>query len=216
MRLCNCALLRVRTFGSMGGRIFVLIAVAAVVGFYYAVLMPMACELAGHPAGGASRVMTMKSLGSVQSIPHKLQVRLRVIPERQQRYDTVGDWLWNDNTLEIRVSREAVDKDPRYAMLVFVHELIEALLCRATGVSAAQVDAFDMSHPQAEEPGADPSAPYHRQHMAAEVAERALAEQVGVKWKDYIGRWKLNLKQASRRDFTQTVNRPRGLDMGPT
>ena len=187
LRFCRDALLRVRSFGSVEGRIFALITVAAVVGFYYAVLMPIACELAGHPASAASWVKMMKNPGSFQSVPHELQVRLRVIPEKQQRYDTVGDWMWSQNTLEIRVSREVADKDPRYAMLVFVHELIEALLCRATGVTTAQVDAFDMSHLQADEPGADPSAPYHRQHIAAEAAERALARNLGVDWKQYVG-----------------------------
>ena len=188
MGFCMSALLRVRSFKSLRGRMFVLIAVAAVASLDCTVLAPMGCELVGRPNSSASWVKTMKNPLVFQSVPHKLQVRLHVIPEKQQRYDTVGDWQWSDNTLEIRVSREVADDDPRYAMLVFVHELIEALLCRATGVSTAQVDAFDMSHLQADEPGADPSAPYHRQHVAAEAAERALAEQLGVKWQDYIGR----------------------------
>ncbi|HEY2106441.1 MAG TPA: hypothetical protein VGH29_11685 [Candidatus Binataceae bacterium] len=165
-----------------------MVAVVAVFGFYDAVLAPMGRELAGRPASGASWVKTMKNEDSFLTIPHQLQVRLRVIPEREQRYDTVGDWMWSGDTLEIRVSREVADEDPRYGMLVFVHELIEALLCRAAGVTTAQVDAFDMSHMQADEPGADPSAPYHRQHTAAEAAERALAQQLGVNWERYAGK----------------------------
>jgi hypothetical protein len=71
---------------------------------------------------------------------------------------------------------------------MFVHELVEALLCRSMGVTAAQVDAFDMLHQRDGEPGEIPCAPYHRQHMAAQAAERALADHLGVDWENYLGR----------------------------
>ena len=130
----------------------------------------------------------MKDSALFQEIPPDLVVRLCVVPENQQRYDTAGDWLWSGATLEIRMSREVVEEDPRYATLLFVHELVEALLCHSTGVSGAQVDAFDMAHQQASEPGDDPAAPYHRQHLAAQAAERALGEHLGVNWDEYLGR----------------------------
>ncbi|MBF6567738.1 MAG: hypothetical protein IVW54_02545 [Candidatus Binataceae bacterium] len=115
-------------------------------------------------------------------------MRLRILPQEEQRYDTEGDWLWNDDALEIRVSREVDEEDPRYAMLLFVHELIEALLCRSAGITGATVDAFDMRHQQETEPGDDPAAPYHHQHVAAEAVELALADQLGVNWEHYLGR----------------------------
>jgi hypothetical protein len=111
-----------------------------------------------------------------------------VLPQSEQRYDTEGDWLWAENTLEIRISREVGDEDPRYALLMFAHELVEALLCRSMGVTAPEVDAFDTLHQGDGEPGDLPSAPYHWQHMAAEAAERALAEQLDVDWESYLGR----------------------------
>jgi hypothetical protein len=130
----------------------------------------------------------MKGSASFQKIPPDLVVRLRVVPQNRQRYDTEGDWLWSGDTLEIRLSREVGDHDPRYTTLLFVHELIEALLCRSAAISGAQVDAFDMSHQEESEPGDNPAAPYHRQHAAAEAAERALANQLGINWDDYLGR----------------------------
>jgi hypothetical protein len=126
---------------------------------------------------------------SFRGIPHDLIVRLHVLPHREQRYETEGDWLWEGNTLEVRISREVSDDDPRYGMLMFVHELVEALLCVSSGVTAADVDAFDMLHDGDGEPGDDPSAPYHSQHIAAEAAERALADQLGVTWERYLGKY---------------------------
>ena len=128
----------------------------------------------------------MNSPSFFQMIPHDLVVRLRVLPQQEQRYQTEGDWLWKDNTLEIRISREVGEEDPQYTMLMFVHELIEALLCRSAGIAAARVDAFDMVHQKDGEPGDNPSAPYHQQHVAAEAAERALADQLGINWEPYL------------------------------
>jgi hypothetical protein len=184
--LLKDALLRARLSRTATTRIFALAALVATMAFYRAVIVPTICDIAGRPASCASPEKTMDSSASSQIVPHQLQVQLFVVPQGEQRYDTSGDWLWSGNRLEIRVSREMADQDPRYAMLLFVHEMIEALLCRSSGISAAEVDSFDMSHPQADEPGADPAAPYHRQHMAAEAVERALAEKLGVKWEDYI------------------------------
>jgi hypothetical protein len=122
------------------------------------------------------------------AIPSDLVVRLRIVPHREQRYDTEGDWLWEGSQLEVRISREVEEEDPRYALIMFVHEMIEAFLCSSAGISAEAVDVFDMSYAGEGEPGEDPAAPYHRQHLAAEAAERALARKLGVNWKRYLGK----------------------------
>ena len=43
--------------------------------------------------------LTMDRPGCFQTIPNEFVVRLHVLPQREQRYDTEGDWLWADNTL---------------------------------------------------------------------------------------------------------------------
>jgi hypothetical protein len=130
----------------------------------------------------------MNSVKVFRWIPDDLLVRLNILLHKEQRYDTEGDWLWAGSTLEVRISREVGDDDPRYGLLMFVHELVEALLCQSMGVTAAQVDAFDMLHQRDGEPGEIPSAPYHQQHMAAQAAERALANELRVDWEKYLGK----------------------------
>ncbi len=144
------------------------------------------CSMAQKKSGAQKRETGMDA-SSFKAIPDDLVVRLRVLPREQQRYDTAGDWIWNGNNLEVRVSKEAAEEDPRYTTLIFTHELIEALLCRSAGVTQEQVDAFDMSYQGDDEPGDDPKAPYHRQHLAAEAAERELARKLGVDWHEYMG-----------------------------
>ena len=66
------------------------------------------------------------------------------------------------------------------------------MLCQQSGVSQERVDAFDKSYeakrPPADkdsEPGDDPAAPYHRQHVIALVTERLAADLLRVDWNRY-------------------------------
>jgi hypothetical protein len=114
-----------------------------------------------------------------------MRITIEVIKYEDQRYPTCGDWLWpNEHNLLIRVSEMG---DWRKEAAVAVHELVEAILCKADGVTEDAVDDFDMSHlGHAEyEPGDDPAAPYHRQHCFATAVERMLIAALGVSWSEY-------------------------------
>lgn len=110
------------------------------------------------------------------------QIVIDFIPHGDHRYDTAGDWLYDGETLRIRVSETT---DPRHAQLVAVHELAECLICNVDGVTQEMVDAFDMAPDAPTEPGDDPSAPYHSQHNVATVIEKTLAEAMHVDWDVY-------------------------------
>jgi hypothetical protein len=59
-------------------------------------------------------------------------ITIETIPAAKMRYPTVGDWQFKpDGTLHITVSRMT---DRRYEFLLALHELVEALLYKATGV----------------------------------------------------------------------------------
>lgn len=98
-----------------------------------------------------------------------MRVVIETIPHAEQRYPTVGDWLWSDDetTLTIRVSDMG---DWRSEMLVALHELVEVILCKAGGVEQQAVDAFDIEFERKraarnlDEPGDDPAAPYRDEH----------------------------------------------------
>ena len=121
-----------------------------------------------------------------------MNVSIKVIPHKMQRYETVGDWgFLPDGSLEILVSKMS---DWRYEMLVAVHELVEVLLCKVAGVTQESVDAFDIAFEMqreksltldTREPGDEPDAPYHVQHCLATGVERIVAAFMGVKWSVY-------------------------------
>ncbi len=110
------------------------------------------------------------------------------IPHKGQAYDTVGNYQEVHGVTFFTISEMA---DERYEHLVAVHELIEKILCTHRGIPDAAIDAFDLAfeHDRAEgdesEPGHDPRAPYHREHVFAEKLERLLAEELGVEWETY-------------------------------
>ena len=109
-------------------------------------------------------------------------------PHTRQRYNTVGDWEFQGDDTLVRV---ALLPDRRYEMLVAVHELIEAELCRHRGISEADVTAWDLAYEaqrkegDVSEPGDDPCCPYREPHIFATKIEQMLAEALGVDWAEY-------------------------------
>jgi len=105
-----------------------------------------------------------------------------------QRYPTLGDWFEQEGTLQIRASRV---NNHDYEALIFLHELVESLLCRKRGISEADVDAFDTqfedTRPAGDEssPGDSTKAPYYKEHQFATCVERLMAHELGVDWNDY-------------------------------
>ena len=113
------------------------------------------------------------------------KVTIEVIDHKQQRLGDFGDWQFDDDsqTLNIRVSALS---NWKYNMLVAIHEFVEATLCLERGISEEDVDRFDTSHPDSEEPGNLSDAPYYEEHFAATNIERILSMDLGVLWPDYL------------------------------
>ena len=112
-----------------------------------------------------------------------MKIRIESIPHHKQRYNTCGDWYEDLEGTQLRVSEmSSVDRE----FLLAFHELVECALCRKAGISDSAVDEFDKG-PGAEldDPGCDPRAPYHRQHMIALGLEMVMAQLLDVPWTDY-------------------------------
>ncbi|MDD5152596.1 MAG: hypothetical protein PHS95_01180 [Candidatus Pacebacteria bacterium] len=108
--------------------------------------------------------------------------KISKIPHKEQRYNTVGDWVFEGDEIKIMVSDTG---DPRMNALVGVHELVEVLLCKDRGISQSDVDKFDMGHPELSDPGSHPDAPYKKEHEFATKVEKMLCDEFGIKWEEY-------------------------------
>ena len=117
---------------------------------------------------------------------------IRPIPHEMQRYETCGDY-WDEGVLtEVRISTLG---DARMEFCVMIHELIEEFLCKQRGISEVdQIKPFDEDFERnrkpgdISEPGHDPLAPYHKEHVFAEKIEMQIAEEIGLDWAEYTDR----------------------------
>ena len=107
-----------------------------------------------------------------------INIRIKTVKQGTLPFNRVGDWHWEGRTLVVSVEKR---RDWRYEFLVGIHELSEAFLCKASGISEEQIDQFDKEH------GGKwiPSGPGYREHLAAEGIERILAAMSGVNWDNY-------------------------------
>ena len=115
-------------------------------------------------------------------------IQVQIIKHEDQRYPTVGDWVFGEDTpakmhnLLVSVSQTG---NQDYNDLVAVHEIIEAILCRANGVSDENVTNWDRDHMDHPDPGSIPGCPYYREHLVAEVIEKIVASELQVDWQEY-------------------------------
>ena len=113
-----------------------------------------------------------------------MNVTIRTIPHDKQRYDTVGDWQLTNRVGGLLVTVSKMD-NWKHEALVGIHELVEAMLCRCSGVTEESVDAFDMAFKGDGEPGDSHEAPYHQEHMVATAVEMVVAGAMNVDWDEY-------------------------------
>jgi hypothetical protein len=109
-------------------------------------------------------------------------------PHKYQRYDTVGDYQDVHGVTLFTISEM---ENEQYEYLVAVHELVEKILVDARGICLTSIDNFDQDYEARRqdgddsEPGDDPQAPYHAEHVFATTVERLLAGELGVDWEAY-------------------------------
>ena len=111
------------------------------------------------------------------------RIVVEFIDQSQQRYPTAGDWVHEDNTLVLKISRMSKEA---FTYALTMHELFEALSCKINGISQESVDQFDMGiGANLDEPGDSDLAPYKLEHAWASVVERVFIGAVGEHWLTY-------------------------------
>jgi hypothetical protein len=115
-------------------------------------------------------------------------IHILTIPHGEQRYPTVGDYV-ETSFGEWTVTVSDVG-DWRMSMLIAFHELAELMQTENDAIPEPVIKAFDekfeaANPPDDTEPGDQTDAPYHQQHVFAEIVERAMAQRLGINWDEY-------------------------------
>lgn len=121
-----------------------------------------------------------------------IHINIKSIPQEKQRYETVGDyWYDDDGVLQVRVTEMG---NTMYETLVIIHELTEELLTKHRGLTEQEIMDFDLYYekrreqglvPELSEPGFSNEAPYLREHTLATAIEMQIAAMAGISWTDY-------------------------------
>jgi hypothetical protein len=116
---------------------------------------------------------------------------IKTIPHKEQKYDTAGDYYWQDNEIAVRISRM---DNRNYEFAIALHELLEIHLCLRDRIPLEWSTNFDLvfekeraegKHKDTNEPGDDPRCPYFKQHQMASRLEKYVIRILGEKWVDY-------------------------------
>ena len=112
-----------------------------------------------------------------------MTIGIQVIPHQCQRYSTVGDWIgFRTDVLQINVSDTGSED---YNFLIALHEMVEAYLCKRAGITMEQVDAWDLTHLDSEDPGSLSDCPYREQHEFATFVEKNMCWEMQLDWGKY-------------------------------
>lgn len=112
-----------------------------------------------------------------------MKTEIESIPQTRMRFSSLGDyWRAADGHVYIRVQELP---DWRHEFLIALHEFVEEAVTRHRGILEPDILAFDKAHPELDDPGMDPAAPYHREHLLATGIEMTLASELEVDWTAY-------------------------------
>jgi hypothetical protein len=109
-------------------------------------------------------------------------INVRFIPKKEMRYDTTGDYWETDKTIEFRI---ALMDNPLHSAAILLHELTEYFDVKCRGISIEEIDRFDISHPELDDPGWSREAPYNASHQLGDLVERAFILGIGESWTNY-------------------------------
>jgi hypothetical protein len=110
------------------------------------------------------------------------EINIHFIPKEEMRYDTVGDYWETDDSIEFRI---ALMDNPLHSAAILLHEIAEYFDVKRRGISIEEIDQFDISHPELDDPGWSSEAPYNASHQLGDLVERAFILGVGERWTDY-------------------------------
>lgn len=121
-----------------------------------------------------------------------MEIHIKTIAHEKQRYETVGDYWYDDEgILQVRISDMG---DKFYETMVAIHEIIEEALTLRRGLTEPEIKVFDEAFEKArtlglkrddEEPGFSNDAPYLIEHTFATSVEMGMCAMAKISWNDY-------------------------------
>ncbi len=110
-------------------------------------------------------------------------INIKFVSQSEQRIaGGVGDYWETPESIEFRITRLP---NPAHSMAILLHEIHEKFRNDQLGITDQSVDEFDITHPELDDPGLSPEAPYHKTHLEADALERLFIVFTGNDWVTY-------------------------------
>lgn len=110
-------------------------------------------------------------------------IRIEFVPHTECRNQQVGDYGEDEKGIWFKIAND-LGNDTR-SMAVLIHEMWEKFRNDQLGIADADVDAFDETHQDDDDPGLLIDAPYHATHMESDALERMCIIMAGDDWTLY-------------------------------
>jgi hypothetical protein len=114
-----------------------------------------------------------------------MRIVSKIVPLEWQRYETLGDYFDNGDTLHFRITDTGNNE---YNKLILIHEIVEEMLTRNRGISEKNILEYDLKFEESGkdgEPGEQYDCPYKKEHRFAELIERMICHEIGIDWDKY-------------------------------
>lgn len=119
--------------------------------------------------------------------PKTLRIVMTTVDVGKHRYPSADDYtdpVIKDD--EIKFATTIINMgNSDYEFLVFMHAITEQYLCWKHGIKDKEITKFDMDHPELDDPGNSPDAPYNHEHEIATEVEALLSQELRVSWIEY-------------------------------
>jgi len=112
-----------------------------------------------------------------------MKIAIITIDPSENRYGTVGDWIFANNGDLLVTTTRCGNKDTEF--LVSTHEMIEAYLCQRDGIDEEVVSNWDIAHPDADEPAEVEGSPYFNHHACAIEVEKVICKHLNIDWDEH-------------------------------
>jgi hypothetical protein len=107
-------------------------------------------------------------------------IHIKIIPYAEMRYPSLGDYWIDGDNIEVRISgnrKNGEALDEREIAGIILHELTELFIVLHRGIDMDAITVYDKAY-KGSDPGTNPKAPYHREHMTAMEVEELFYDEV--------------------------------------
>lgn len=114
-----------------------------------------------------------------KGLEYNMEIKIKVVPKKKIRNDSVGDYKKGKKGLEILVAKVG---DKVFQKGVAIHELVESLLVKQRKIPFSKIDKWDKEHLDVnKEPGEIQGSPYFKEHAIANKTENILVKELKKK-----------------------------------